>query len=154
MPFLKKGQKIRAWVDPPRWSWSDKSQNVKNHAFSHVKIICVFSYIRAVMLQKIRKWTQVNRGQLCGPFSVHFKSHWSIWGPLDGSKAKFRSFWDRFRPSLTLPANSVKFLWSLIACTGVSRIRNKIGTFGKSDRFRTKKNGTSSGQIKILRPLL
>ena len=29
-----------------------------------------------------------------------------------------------------------------------------LGTFGKSDRFRTKKNGTSSDQIKILRPLL
>ena len=31
---------------------------------------------------------------------------------------------------------------------------SKIGTFGKSGRFRTKKNGTSSDQIKILRPLL
>ena len=31
---------------------------------------------------------------------------------------------------------------------------SKIGTFGKSGRFWTKKNGTSSGQIKILRPLL
>ena len=31
---------------------------------------------------------------------------------------------------------------------------SKIGTFGKSGHFRTKKNGTSSGQIKILRPLL
>ena len=31
---------------------------------------------------------------------------------------------------------------------------SKIGTFGKSGRFRTQKNGTSSGQIKILRPLL
>ena len=30
----------------------------------------------------------------------------------------------------------------------------KMGTFGKSGRFRTKKNGTSSGQIKILRPFL
>ena len=29
---------------------------------------------------------------------------------------------------------------------------SKIGTYGKSDRFRTKKNGTSSGQIKVLRP--
>ena len=29
-----------------------------------------------------------------------------------------------------------------------------IGTFGKSDRFQTKKKGTSSGQIKILRPIL
>ena len=28
-----------------------------------------------------------------------------------------------------------------------------MGTFGKSDRFRTTKNGTSSGQIEILRPL-
>ena len=31
---------------------------------------------------------------------------------------------------------------------------SNIGTFGKSGHFRTKKNGTSSGQIKILRPLL
>ena len=31
---------------------------------------------------------------------------------------------------------------------------SKMGTFGKSDRFRTTKNGTLSGQIKILRPLL
>ena len=33
-------------------------------------------------------------------------------------------------------------------------IWGKMGTFGKSARFRTTKNGTSSGQIKILRPLL
>ena len=30
----------------------------------------------------------------------------------------------------------------------------KDGTFGKSDRFWTTKKGTSSGPIKILRPLL
>ena len=34
-------------------------------------------------------------------------SHLPIWGPLDGSKAKFRQFWGRFWPSLTPPANSV-----------------------------------------------
>ena len=33
-------------------------------------------------------------------------------------------------------------------------LEKKIGTFGKSGHFRTKKNDTSSGQIKILRPLL
>ena len=35
----------------------------------------------------------------------------------------------------------------------LSGCRQEMGTFGKSDRFRTTKNGTLSGQIKTLRPL-
>ena len=33
-------------------------------------------------------------------------------------------------------------------------IRRRTGTFGKSGCFRTTKNGTSGGKIKVLRPLL
>ena len=101
-----------------------------------------------------RKLTQINQGQLGGPFGafgkrvswrdgenfrtgarpgvsgsfikewfgVHVRGHWPIWEPLDGFKAKFRPFWGRFWPSLTPHANSVKSLWSEMACTGVPQI--------------------------------
>jgi len=46
------------------------------------------------------KWTEINQWQLGWPLWVHFRGHWPIWGPLDGSKAKFRPFWGRFWPSL------------------------------------------------------
>ena len=36
----------------------------------------------------------------------------------------------------------------------IHKIELWMGTFGKSDRFRTTKKGTSRGPIKILRPLL
>ena len=61
-------------------------------------------------------------GAVGGSIWVHFRVHWPIWGPLDGSKAKFRPFWGRFWPSLTPHANSVKSLWSQMACTGVPHI--------------------------------
>ena len=48
------------------------------------------------MLYKVRKWTQINHGQLGETFWVHFRGHRPIWGPLDSSKAKFRPFWGRF----------------------------------------------------------
>ena len=50
---------------------------------------------------------------------VHILGHWLIWGPLEGSKAKLRADYDLSWPH---PANSVKFLWSQMACTGVPQI--------------------------------
>ena len=33
------------------------------------------------MLQTVRKWTQINQGQMGEPFWVHFRGHLSIlWG--------------------------------------------------------------------------
>ena len=74
------------------------------------------------MLYKVRKWTWINHGQFGETFWVHFRGHTPILGPLDGCKAKFRPFWSRFWPSLTPYANSVKSLWSQMACTGVPQI--------------------------------
>ena len=50
---------------------------------------------------------------------VHILGHWLIWGPLEGSIAKLRADYDLSWPH---PANSVKFLWSQMACTDVSHI--------------------------------
>ena len=32
-------------------------------------------------------------GAVGEPFWVHNRGHWSIWGPLDGFRSKFRPFW-------------------------------------------------------------
>ena len=32
-------------------------------------------YIMAAMLQTVRKWTQINQGQLGEPFGIHFRGH-------------------------------------------------------------------------------
>ena len=47
------------------------------------------------MLQTVRKWTQINQGQLGEPFGSISGFIDQFWGPLDGSKAKFRLFWGR-----------------------------------------------------------
>ena len=98
------------------------SWNFRNQYFWQYKIINVFLIYKGCNALKGQEMDSNQSRAVGGTIWVHFRVHWPIWGPLDGSKAKFRPFWGRFWPSLTPHANSVKSLWSEMACTGVPQI--------------------------------
>ena len=92
-------------------------------------------------------------GTILGPF--HFRGNWPIWGPLDGSKAKFRAFWGRFQSSLTPPANSVNILWSQMFYTGIPHIVLCISWSTRTRAVRRQKKGAKKGaSYRRLRRLL
>ena len=75
-----------------------------------------------------------------GTIWVHFRVHWPIWGPLDGSKARFRPFRGRFWPRLTPPANLVnsngpKWLVQVSITKRKIIINHHLGCFDDDDDY-------------------
>ena len=78
------------------------------------------------------------------PSKIEVEEKESCWRKLEVMDNRVFHFYTFFELSLVLLTTHAIGLYEV----------TKKTSFAKSDRFRTQKNGTSSGQIKILRPLL
>ena len=91
------------------------------------------------MLQKVRKWTQINQGQLGRPFGIHLGASGRLQSQVQAIPGQILTFPDP-------PCKHGQLKWSEIACTGVQYIVLHISCSNRTywEHFRPSKVSFSS----------